>query len=85
MRLMYVLSFLWCRAEIFPGAKTMDKPKRSYYLPAKLISAFDKECSKSGYVREKVVAASMYAFLCSNPETRQKMFERLNTFLHSKK
>jgi len=32
------------------------KPKRSYYLPNKLIAAFDKECEKSGYVREKVVA-----------------------------
>ena len=39
----------------------MDKPKRSYYLPTKLVTAFDKECSKSGYVKEKVVAAAMLA------------------------
>jgi hypothetical protein len=63
----------------------MDKPKRSYYLPGKLVQAFDKECSKSGYVKEKVVAASMLSFLDSNPDMRSKMFERLDNFLKSKK
>jgi len=57
------------------------KPKRSYYLPGKLVSAFDKECSKSGYVKEKVVAAAMMQFLDSDPATRAKMFERLASFL----
>lgn len=63
----------------------MDKPKRSYYLPGKLVAAFDKECGKSGYVKEKVVAAAMLAFLDSNPESRSKMFEKLDTFLKAKK
>jgi hypothetical protein len=63
----------------------MDKPKRSYYLPGKLVAAFDKECGKSGYVKEKVVAAAMLAFLDSNPESRSKMFEKLDGFLRSKK
>ncbi len=62
----------------------MDKPKRSYYLPGKLVSAFDKECSKSGYVKEKVVAAAMLSFLNSNPDTRSKMFDRLDGFLKGK-
>lgn len=59
----------------------MEKPKRSYYLPGKLVTAFDKECSKSGYVKEKVVAAAMLTFLDSNPEARSDMFERLDVFL----
>jgi hypothetical protein len=63
----------------------MEKPKRSYYLPGKLVAAFDKECSKSGYVKEKVVAAAMLSFLDSNPETRSRMFEKLDTFLRAKK
>ncbi len=63
----------------------MDKPKRSYYLPGKLVAAFDKECGKSGYVKEKVVAAAMLAFLDSNPESRSKQFEKLDTFLKAKK
>lgn len=63
----------------------MEKPKRSYYLPAKLVGAFDKECAKSGYVKEKVVAAAMLSFLDSDPETRNTMFERLDGFLRSKK
>ncbi len=63
----------------------MDKPKRSYYLPAKLVTTFDKECSKSGYVKEKVVAAAMLWFLDSSPDDRSKMFERLDVFLKGKK
>lgn len=62
----------------------MDKPKRSYYLPGKLVAAFDKECAKSGYVKEKVVAAAMLAFLDSGPEARSKMFDSLDTFLRGK-
>jgi len=57
------------------------KPKRSYYLPGKLVAAFDKECDKSGYVREKVVAAAMLAFLQGDPGARVKMFDRLASFL----
>ena len=63
----------------------MEKPKRSYYLPGKLVAAFDKECFKSGYVKEKVVAAAMLSFLDSNPETRSKQFDRLDSFLRGKK
>ena len=63
----------------------MDKPKRSYYLPGKLVAAFDKECGKSGYVKQKVVAAAMLSFLDSNPESRSRMFEKLDTFLRAKK
>ena len=57
------------------------KPKRSYYLPGKLVAAFDKECQKTGYVREKVVAAAMLAFLQSDAGTRAKMFEKLASFV----
>ena len=60
---------------------TMEKPKRSYYLPGKLVTAFDRECSKSGYVKEKVVAAAMLSFLDGNPDRRSQMFERLDGFL----
>lgn len=62
----------------------MEKPKRSYYLPGKLVTTFDKECAKSGYVKEKVVAAAMLAFLDATPELRSKMFERLDGFLRTK-
>ena len=57
------------------------KPKRSYYLPGKLVAAFDKDCQKSGYVREKVVAAVMLAFLQSDAGARAKMFEKLASFV----
>jgi hypothetical protein len=63
----------------------MEKPKRSYYLPGKLVNAFDKECAKSGYVKEKVVAAAMLSFLDSGPEVRSKMFDRLDNFLRGKR
>jgi len=63
----------------------MDKPKRSYYLPGKLVDAFDKEATKGGFVREKVVAAAMLQFLSSGPAERAKMFEKLDTFVSSKK
>lgn len=62
----------------------MEKPKRSYYLPGKLVTAFDRECSKSGYVKEKVVAAAMLSFLGSDPQTRSNMFERMDQFLRGK-
>lgn len=62
----------------------MDKIKRSYYLPGKLLSAFDKECRKSGYVREAVVAAALYGFMESDPKGRAEMFERLSKFMGSK-
>jgi len=60
------------------------KPKRSYYLPARLVNAFDRDCEKSGYVKEKVVAAAILQFLESRPEERSRMFERLNAFLHGR-
>lgn len=59
----------------------MDKPKRSYYLPGKLVTSFDKECSKAGYVKEKVVAAAMLEFLNANPDARAAMFDQLDKFL----
>jgi hypothetical protein len=59
----------------------MDKPKRSYYLPRKLINELDKECRKSGYVRERVVAAAIYRFLQSAPQERHKMLNGLHSFL----
>ena len=62
----------------------MEKPKRSYYLPQKWVTLFDKECSKSGYVKAKVVAAAMLSFLNSNPDARSKMFNQLDTFLSRK-
>jgi hypothetical protein len=62
----------------------MDKPKRSYYLPGKLVGAFDKECSKAGYVKEKVVAAAMLEFLSAAPDSRASMFDQLDKFLSKK-
>jgi hypothetical protein len=49
------------------------------------VDAFDKDCAKGGYVKEKVVAASMLAFLDSDPNARAKMFERLDAFNSGKK
>ena len=63
----------------------MEKPKRSYYLPGKLVDAFDKEAAKNGFVREKIVAAAMLHFLDSDPSARSKQFERLDSFVSSKK
>ncbi len=63
----------------------MEKPKRSYYLPGKLVTAFDKDVEKSGYVREKVVAAALLAFLDSDAGVRARMLDRLDTFVNSKK
>lgn len=62
----------------------MEKPKRSYYLPGKLVAAFDKDCAKSGYIKEKVVAAAMLAFVESDPDARSRMFDRLDSFLKAK-
>ena len=63
----------------------VDKPKRSYYLPGKLVDAFAKDAAKGGYVKEKMVAAAMLEFLNSSPDARAKMFERLDAFLGGKK
>lgn len=63
----------------------MDKPKRSYYLPGKVVTAFDGECRKAGLVKEKVVAASILAFLESDPTQRHEMFSRLDAFLNGRK
>ncbi|GMV97890.1 MAG: hypothetical protein AMXMBFR83_22440 [Phycisphaerae bacterium] len=62
----------------------MEKPKRSYYLPEKLLASFDKECAKCGYVKEKVVAAAMLAFLDASPDSRSRMFDRLDAFLKTR-
>lgn len=59
--------------------------KRSYYLPGKLLTAFGKECSRSGYIKQNVVAAAVLSFLDSNPEQRSKMFDRLDRFQRNKK
>ncbi len=62
----------------------MNKIKRSYYLPNKLVDAFDAESVRSGYVRERVVAAAVCHFLNASPAERQKMFESLDGFLKRK-
>jgi hypothetical protein len=59
----------------------MDKPKRSYYLPNKLIKDFDKECQRSGFVKERVVAAALLEFLRSDPNGRAGMFDHLAKYL----
>jgi hypothetical protein len=59
----------------------MDKTKRSYFLPSKLVTTFDKECKKGGYVRERVVAAAVNNFLNASPNDRHKMFLQLDSFL----
>jgi len=63
----------------------MEKPKRSYYLPGKLVTLFDKECRQGGYVKEKVVAAAILQFIRSGPDDRAKMFENLNTCVSGRK
>jgi hypothetical protein len=63
----------------------MVKPKRSYYLPGKLVDAFNKDAAKGGFVKEKVVAAAMLHFLDSSPNERAKLFDRLDRFIGGKK
>ena len=63
----------------------MDKPKRSYYLPEKLVVAFNQECQRSGFVRERVVAAAICSFMHSDPDQRSRMFEDLDAFLRGGK
>jgi hypothetical protein len=63
----------------------LEKNKRSYYLPGKLVDAFDKESRKAGYVKEKIVAAAVLQFLDSSPDARAKMFDRLDGFVGGKK
>ena len=63
----------------------MEKPKRSYYLPTKLLKVFDAECGKGGYVKEKVVAAAICEFLGSSPNDRAAMFDKMDKFLSGKK
>ncbi len=62
----------------------MQKEKRSYFLPNRLVTAFDKEADKQGYVREKVVAASIAHFMCSSPDARARMFEQLDKVVSGK-
>ena len=62
----------------------MEKDKRSYFLPDKLVAAFDKEAKKQGYVREKVIAAAIANFLRSDPNTRARMFEDLDKLVSGK-
>ena len=59
----------------------MDKSKRSYFLPTKLVTLFDKECKRGGYVRERVVAAAVANFLKASPDARHKMFMELDATL----
>jgi hypothetical protein len=63
----------------------VEKSKRSYFLPTKLVSVFDKECRKSGYVRERVVAAAIANFLNASPDGRHKMFLELDHLLNSRR
>ena len=62
----------------------MEKDKRSYFLPDKLVAAFDKEAKKQGYVREKVIAAAVAHFLRSGPAERAQMFEDLDKLVRGK-
>ena len=62
----------------------MEKDKRSYFLPNKLVAAFDKEAQKQGYVREKVIAAAIAHFLRSGPTERAAMFEDLDKLVKGK-
>ncbi|NLE59854.1 MAG: hypothetical protein GX616_15995 [Planctomycetes bacterium] len=62
----------------------MQKEKRSYFLPNRLVTAFDKEVDKQGYVREKVVAASIAHFMRSSPDARARMFEQLDKIVSGK-
>lgn len=62
----------------------MNRAKRSYFLPDKLIEALDQEAEKQGYVREKVVAAAAANFLRSSPDERAQMFEDLEQLLRGK-
>jgi hypothetical protein len=59
----------------------MDKSKRSYFLPTKLVALFDKECKRGGYVRERVVAAAIANFMKASPNERHKMFVLLDELL----
>jgi hypothetical protein len=61
-----------------------DRVQRSYYLPDKLVDAFDREAAKHGYVRGVVVAVVMVRFLESSPDDRARMFENLDRFLNGK-
>ena len=61
-----------------------NKVKRSYFLPEKLVEAFDRDAKKQGFVREKVLAASLAQFLRSDPVERAQMFEYLDQFLKGK-
>ena len=62
----------------------MNNPKRSFCLPAKLVTAFDKEAEKQGVVREKVVAAAILMFIESDPNYRAAIFDRPGKFLDGK-
>ena len=59
----------------------MDKSKRSYFLPSKLVTLFDKECKRGGYVRERVVAAAIASFLKADPNERHEMFMELDKLI----
>lgn len=59
----------------------MNKTKRSYFLPVKLIKLMDETCHRNGYVREAIVAASVHTFLKASPTQRQKMLDRFNEFI----
>jgi len=63
----------------------MEKIKRSYFIPAKLSKVFDEEAVKQGFVKEKVIAAAVLHFIDGDPNSRSKMFDRLDGFVRSKK
>jgi hypothetical protein len=59
--------------------------KRSYYLPKKLIDAFDKECRQHGFVRQRAAAAAIHTFLDASPDARQRMLDNLAKFLSARR
>jgi len=63
----------------------MEKVKRSYFIPAKVSKVLDEAATKQGFVKEKVIAAAVLNFIDGDPNSRSKMFDRLDGFVRSKK
>ena len=82
---MWPFQFVVIHEDCYRGEHIVEKQKRSYYLPGKLLNDFDKDAAKNGYVREKAVAAGVLRFLESNPNERAKLFERLDGLLRGAK
>lgn len=62
----------------------MKELKRSYYLPVTWVDRFDDECQKSGFVRERILAAAVFHFLQSGANNRHDLFMNLDKFLNKR-